>query len=46
MKQNQNGSTRIRKVALGGVLLGITLVLGLTGWGFIPLPLPQIPQYL
>ncbi len=40
MKQNQNGSTRIRKVALGGVLLGITLVLGLTGWGFIPLPLP------
>ncbi|MCK5848213.1 MAG: ECF transporter S component [Caldisericia bacterium] len=30
----------VRKITLGGVLIAITLVLGFTGWGFIPLPLP------
>lgn len=31
---------RIRKLTFGAILIAISLVLGLTGWGFIPLPLP------
>jgi len=31
---------RIRQLTYGAILIAISLVLGFTGWGFIPLPLP------
>lgn len=31
---------KIRKITFGAILIAIGLVLGMTGWGFIPLPLP------
>lgn len=31
---------KIRRITFGAILIAISLVLGLTGWGFMPLPLP------
>lgn len=40
MKQKMSQHEKIRKITFGAILISISLVLGFTGWGFIPLPLP------
>ena len=40
MSQPISQHEKIRKITFGSILIAISLVLGITGWGFIPLPLP------
>ncbi|MCE5223167.1 ECF transporter S component [bacterium] len=40
MEQKMSQHEKIRKITFGAILIAISLVLGMTGWGFIPLPLP------
>ena len=40
MKQKMSQHEKIRRITFGALLIAISLVLGITGWGFIPLPLP------
>jgi len=40
MSQQISQHEKIRKITFGAILIAISLVLGMTGWGFIPLPLP------
>ena len=40
MNQPISQHEKIRKITFGAILIAISLVLGITGWGFIPLPLP------